>query len=120
MAMYVPIFPDEVLTANSAISAREIMMRERREYERRWQRMREQQGYPDTPPPAPLQKVYKEPNSQEEKHKCSAAPCKEEETDFYEGIITYHKLLHPNVVEKHSKICKKSTCLLARIKNDIK
>lgn len=53
------------------------------------------------------------------KHMCKAT-CKEEEMDFYEGIITYHRLSTPELVEKEEKVCKNPRCLLERIKINIK
>ena len=52
------------------------------------------------------------------KHVCSET-CKEEQNDFYDGIVTYHRLSNSKIVEEEKKICKSPKCLLARIKTKI-
>jgi hypothetical protein len=52
-------------------------------------------------------------------HVCSKK-CKEEEKDFYEGIVTYHKLSHPELVKKEEELCNDSKCLVERINNKLK
>jgi hypothetical protein len=53
------------------------------------------------------------------KHVCSNK-CKEEEKDFYEGIVTYYRLSNPKLVKEEEEICSQPRCLSDRLKNKIK
>ena len=53
------------------------------------------------------------------KHQC-CKECKSEHEDYYEGLVTYYRLHNPSVVLEEEKVCKKSACLVERIKIKLK
>lgn len=135
------------ITAKDAMEAQQRLLRQMREMEEQSRRMQmhpiyQQQAMPPPytqrdygfyggaggsgghggsggprPQTAPVDRP-REYHQEKPKHVCKET-CKEEHNDFYEGIVTYHRLSNPKLVKEEEKICKNPKCLLARIKTKI-